>query len=215
MCRHCCPHHSNCTGLHWLPVFLSMWSKTRVYRAGRLRGRERWRASNKQSRICPRCSWWQPAGRKCRKWISFKLFIWHARREQNLTCRLFSGSMRWTWPVVPNTRDDSIVCDGCTVPTWSGALGTSPKLFLFNWIAKPDMACIALLVKVMSMHTWPLRRENVPWISKPLPFSAGNQTTFGIVTVVVGALLRPKISPSSPEPVAVISAAGAALPTPN
>lgn len=67
------------------------------------------------------------------------------------------------------------------------------------------------------METCPLRRENVPCTSRPLPFSAGSHTVFGIVTVIGCADVRPKISPSNPEPApptAFRSAAGAEL-TPN
>jgi hypothetical protein len=56
---------------------------------------------------------------------------------------------------------------------------------------------MALLVKVRSMVTCPERRENVPMISIPLPFSAGNQQVFGGV-YIVGADVSPKMSPRRP-----------------
>lgn len=47
------------------------------------------------------------------------------------------------------------------------------------------------------MVIWPLRRANVPQISSPLPFSAGNQQAFGGV-YIVGVEDRPKMSPRRP-----------------
>lgn len=67
-------------------------------------------------------------------------------------------------------------------------------------MAKLDIACIALFVNVISIDICPFRRENVPIISKPLPFSAGNHTIFGSVTVVVVAAPNPKMSPNNPLP---------------
>lgn len=81
-------------------------------------------------------------------------------------------------------------------------------------MAKPDIACIALFVNDISIEICELRRENVPWISSPLPFSAGSQTIFGTVRVVGAALVKPKMSPSKPDPALLISADGPEL-TPN
>lgn len=115
---------------------------------------------------------------------------------------------------MPITSDTSIVCDGCNTPTCSGADGVKPKLFLFSCIAKPVIACIALFVNDMSMEICELRRENVPRISNPLPFSAGSHTIFGTVRVVGAALVKPNMSPSRPDPALPISADGPEL-TPN
>lgn len=123
--------------------------------------------------------------------------------------------MRWTGPVVLNGKLCSRLWLGCRDPRFKGAAGAIPKLFLLNWTAKPFMACgenyllnrkkwqwllftcMALLVRVRSIDICPLRLENVPHISKPLPFSAGSQQALGGV-YMVGADDNPKMSPRRP-----------------
>lgn len=56
-----------------------------------------------------------------------------------------------------------------------------PKLFLFSWIANCVIGCSDLLMKSMSMVMVPLRRANVPLISRPLPLAAESQLALGAV----------------------------------
>ena len=59
---------------------------------------------------------------------------------------------------------------------FKGWLDVMPKLFLFSWIPKPCIACMALLLNVISIVITLFRRLQVPDISSPLPFWAVSHT---------------------------------------
>ncbi|KYM97545.1 hypothetical protein ALC62_11839, partial [Cyphomyrmex costatus] len=109
--------------------------------------------------------------------------------------------IRCTAPAVDSVIFASILDPGLRgAGTCNGAAGVKPKLFLLSCIANPPIGCIALFVKVISILICPFLRHilhNVPQISKPLPFSAGNQLTLGDIKGV-GPWLKPNMSPSRP-----------------
>ena len=77
-----------------------------------------------------------------------------------VTCRLVSGSMRWTGPEMARMRDTSTDWLGAKgAGTLRGAAGEIPKLFLLSWIAKFVMGCMALLWMVMSIERTPFLQQ--------------------------------------------------------
>ena len=146
-----------------------------------------------------------------------------------ITWRLLIGSIFWTGPVGFKRRETSQDWFGAKGDgTWRVWAGSKPKLFLLNWIANPLMGCIALLENFISMKICPFLNSfiwliskfigliifhclklrfseyllaNVPEISNPFPFTAGNHRVLGATyTDSVG----PKISPKSPPPPPII-----------
>lgn len=69
------------------------------------------------------------------------------------------------------------------------------NLFLLNCMAKSPIGIMALLVNVISTNMLPPCRENVPWISRPLPLAAvshtyKNTTTYTQSTSLVNLLSK-------------------------
>ena len=103
-------------------------------------------------------------------------FVQQWKFQKSSTWILVRGSIFCTGPVQVIGRATSRVWPAFSKGIFSGWLLVIPKLFLFSWMPKPCIACIALLLKVISIVITLFLRLQEPDISSPLPFCADSHT---------------------------------------